>query len=343
MKILLVHNYYKSNHVGGEDLVFNQELEGLRKILGEKNVFEYTVSNDNLNKYSLIFKIWYSRKHNNAIKRLIIEKKIDLVHIHNYFPILTGGVFNIGKNNKVKIIHTMHNYRNWCISGIFYKPETGVCEICSKKKYPIHGILNSCYRNSLPSSILAQFAFWFYTKKKFLKKIDRIIVLTEFQRNKLLSLGIDNTKLSIKPNFIEIKKGKINNKIDNQYVFVGRLEKSKGIFVLLKIWRKLPSWYKLVVIGNSEDLENIDEKYHSDNIIFKGKLDQNETRKIIQKSKYLIHPSLCYETFGLTLIEAFSLGTPVIGLNVGTRREMIINEWNGFICKEKDLFKTILL
>ncbi|HRE31208.1 MAG TPA: glycosyltransferase, partial [Candidatus Berkiella sp.] len=60
------------------------------------------------------------------------------------------------------------------------------------------------------------------------------------------------------------------------------------------------------------------------------------------KAKYLIHSSLAYETFGLTMVEAFAHQTPVIGLNYGTRKEMIEHGKNGFLCTKAELVPTIL-
>ena len=48
-----------------------------------------------------------------------------------------------------------------------------------------------------------------------------------------------------------------------------------------------------------------------------------------------------YETFGLTIIEAMSLGVPVVGFDIGPRREFIKNEFNGFLIKPEKLKETI--
>jgi glycosyltransferase involved in cell wall biosynthesis len=63
---------------------------------------------------------------------------------------------------------------------------------------------------------------------------------------------------------------------------------------------------------------------------------------MIQKSKFLVQPSLGYETFGLTILEAFSFAIPVIGLKIGTRCEFLIHNYNGYISTKED-FKNIIL
>ncbi len=70
-------------------------------------------------------------------------------------------------------------------------------------------------------------------------------------------------------------------------------------------------------------------------------MSRTETLKNIAKSKYLIQASLWYETFGLTIIEAMSFGVPVIGYDIGTRRDFIQDGVNGFL-SGKDNLKDII-
>ena len=63
MKILIIHNKYQSNNIGGEDIVFRNELESLEKKFDKENVYRYEVSNDDIGKIKLIFAIWFSKKY----------------------------------------------------------------------------------------------------------------------------------------------------------------------------------------------------------------------------------------------------------------------------------------
>ena len=93
MKLLIIHNKYQSNNIGGEDIVYKNELESLQKELGKDNIFSYEVSNDDISKFKLIFGIWFSFKHYNNIKKIVKERGIDLVHVHNFYPLLTPSIF----------------------------------------------------------------------------------------------------------------------------------------------------------------------------------------------------------------------------------------------------------
>lgn len=339
MKILLIHNRYQSNNIGGEDIVFDNEVNLLQKKLGKDNLFVYEVSNDDIKKFKLFFEIWFSFKHYYNIKKIVKSNKIDIVHIHNFFPLLTPSAFKAAKEGEAKVIHTLHNYRLWCISGIFYRDGYGICEQCIKKNFSLAGIRYKCYRKSLLQSLIAQMAFWFYKAIKIFDSIDYFFVLTNFQKDKVKSLGVIENKIILKPNSLNMTSNKKYNKKD--YIYVGRLEESKGIYELLKIWDTFDERFVLTIIGGGVIEEELRNKYNKKNIIFKGKRSRKETLIHISKAKYLIQPSLLYETFGLTIIEAMSCGIPVIGYNLGTREDFIQDGVNGFLVNQNNLRDTI--
>lgn len=339
MKLLIIHNKYQSNNIGGEDIVYKNELASLQFKLGKENVLSYEVSNDDISKFKLIFEIWFSFKHYKNIKKLIQENKIDIVHIHNFFPLLTPSIFKAAKDFGAKVIHTLHNYRFWCISGILYRDGYGICEQCIKENFSLAGIKHQCYRKSLLQSLVAQASFWFYRIKKIFDTIDYFFVLTNFQKEKVKSFGIRESQIILKPNSLTLNSPFSSSK--DGYIFVGRMEESKGIIELLKVWKQLDARYKLTIIGGGELLESLTKQYSQENILFLGKCSRGETLQNIASAEYLIQPSLWYETFGLTIIEAFSCATPVIGLNIGTRKDFIEHGVNGFICNLNELKVTI--
>ena len=339
MKLLIIHNTYQSKNIGGEDIVYKNELESLRQELGNKNVFSYEVTNDDISKIKLIFGIWFSFKYYRNIKKIVEKNCIDLVHIHNFYPILTPSIFKASKDAGAKVVHTLHNYRLWCISGIFYRDGYGICELCTQNKFSLKGILNKCYRRSLFQSLVTQLSFWFYRFTQVFDNIDYFFVLTEFQREKVKSLGIDKKRIVLKPNSLNRSFDILNNK--SGYNYVGRLEESKGIYKLLKIWNLLDERYMLTIVGGGDIEEDLRVKYSKKNIIFKGKCSREETLYSISKSKYLIQPSVWYETFGLTMIEAMGYGVPVIGLDIGTRKDFIEDGINGFLCDKNNLKNII--
>ena len=339
MKILVVHNKYQSKNIGGEDIVYEDEVLSLQSELGKENVLSYEVKNDDLTKLKLIFNILFSIKHYKDIKKIVIENDINIVHVHNFFPFLSPSIFKAAKKGGAKVVHTLHNYRFWCISGTFYRDGYGVCEICTRSRFSLQGILSKCFRKSLFQSVVAQFSFWFYRSSKIFDNIDYFFVLTNFQKEKIKSLGVEERKIIIKPNGFQVLESPQNKK--DGYIFVGRSEELKGLLVLLDIWSKLDKKFVLTIIGTRNNEEKLKKYHQCANIIFKNILNRGDTVSNISKAKYLIQPSIGYETFGLTIIEAMSYGVPVIGFDIGARRNFIKNNINGFLCEKQKLEDTI--
>ena len=342
MNILLVHNYYKKKLIGGEDIVFERELDSLRRHEGNNNIYEYHVSNDGMSIWQVLANVFYSKKSNRNIAQIIKKYDIQIMHVHNFFPLISTSIFLTAKKLGVKTIHTLHNYRFWCIGERLYREDYGICEKCVNMKLSIYGIFHGCFRNSRIQSLVFGLAFFFYRINKSFNAIDYFITLTKFQYDKILSFGISESKLKLKPNFNSMPNvNRIQNENKSGYLFIGRLEESKGISQLLNIWRNLPEEFQLKIIGDGPLLDKL-KALNIPNVEFYGTLQNDDVKIKLASSRYLLQTSLCYETFGLTIIEAFQMGTPVIGLNIGPRKDFIINNCNGFIADNFDDLEPVI-
>ncbi|MBF0450028.1 MAG: glycosyltransferase [Candidatus Magnetomorum sp.] len=338
MKLLIIHNIYQKNCVGGEDLVFKNEIEALRKRMGSDNVLSYSVSNDNIELTKLPYRIWFDQHHYKNIFKMIKKHHVNIVHVHNFYPMLTPSVFKAASDAGAKVIQTLHNFRWWCVAGTFYRDHFGICESCVKtnRKNFFNPVVHKCFRYSVFQSLISMLVFRYYHKKNYYNDIDAFFALTPFQYSKLIELGLSENKLFLKPNFISKGNPPPNNDQRNGYLFVGRLEESKGIFPLIRAWEKLDEKYQLTIVG-SGPLEQYIRTKNLPNVNIILKLPNDEVRQLMRQFKYLIQASLWYETFGLTVIEAMSEGTPVIGFNIGTRKDFIVDASNGFLTTTENL------
>jgi glycosyltransferase involved in cell wall biosynthesis len=342
MKILLVHNQYSTT--GGEDQALAREKAVLKQWLGEENVFEYSVSVNDYSKWQMLRSIFYSRKQYRNVYDLVKQHQIDIVHVHNYFPVLTASVFKAAKAAGAKLVHTVHNYRWWCISGNFYRPAVGICTLCVDQKNFWNGIKHRCYRNSFLQSLVAKLAYAYYKKIGVFEWIDQFWVLTQFQYQQLIKLGVPANKLQLKPNMLDPATIQaLPNAQRNGFLYIGRLDTEKGIEYILSEWVKLSEKYQLTVIGSGSLEAALKSQYYQPNIIFTGALPFDQVNQYLQKAQYTLQPSLWYETMGLTIIESMQQGTPVIGFNIGTRLELIEHKKTGFICTPNQFIRTIQL
>lgn len=325
MKILFVHNSYQLH--GGEDVVVEQELELLRQhhdveILyfqnqgGWKGAVQFLCS---------IWNIGAARTVNKMIK----EFQPDVVHIHNWHFALGPLVFRMINKMGIPIVHTVHNYRLLCPSGILlYQGQLFTDSL--RQSFPWSAIKNKVYRSSVIQTFWLAFIVWFHKKIGTWQKIDLFLCLTSFAVKlfKQSNFGISREQFSVKPNFVE--DSDFSYKKDNYFIFVGRLSKEKGINLLLEAF--IINGEQLKIIGEGPELNKvIDTASKYDNISYLGFQNKAFIIEKLKKAKALIFTSIWYEGMPMTILESFSTGTAVIGPNIGGSNEIIKHGENGLI------------
>ncbi|MBR6698054.1 MAG: glycosyltransferase family 4 protein [Lachnospiraceae bacterium] len=337
MNILIVHNYYKIP--GGEDTVVQNEMALLRS-KGHKVIF-YKRSNEELEKYHglkkviLPFKIMFSIRTFRDIKKIIKEEKIDIVHVHNTVCVVSPSVYYAAFSLKKPVVQTIHNFRLLCPGATLLK-NGKICEECIQKNL-FHACKYNCYRDSKMNT----FAIALMTTiHKFIGTYRKIsyICLTDFNKNKLLEINtkadkyIKSSQVYVKPNFTDYNSEIVPwEKRKNQVVYAGRLDKTKGIEIMLEAWKSVKD-IELIVCGigpESEWCKSFIEKNGVNNVKLQGFVNHEQVMDIISESKALILLTQWYEGFPMVIAESFACGTQVIGSGIGNVGSLILDGVNG--------------
>ncbi len=140
-----------------------------------------------------------------------------------------------------------------------------------------------------------------------------------------LCRGLPASRIGVKPNFLESDPGKRSSS-SGFALFVGRLSAEKGAEVLLQAWQKLKATIPLVILGDGplrKPLESEAAARNLSNITFAGWRSRGEILSAMKSASLLITPSLWYEGFPMTVVEAFACGIPVICSRLGGLREIV--------------------
>lgn len=140
------------------------------------------------------------------------------------------------------------------------------------------------------------------------------------------------SKIRIFPNGIDAPTGSptpITHR-KKQVIFVGRLESIKGVYYLIEAWKRLATDYELVIVGSGTMEEQYKSSARNSNISFKGKCSEQEVKALLLQSRLLVLPSLS-ENFPNVILEAFSLGVPVVASSVGAVPELIEEGITGYL------------
>ena len=325
MNILQIHNQYQIR--GGEDVVVEREFELLME--HGHYVDSYIRSNHDIasvfQKIKVALQTHYSATELQALLAYMHKKSngYDILHVHNFFPLLSPSVYQAGYEHKVPVVQTLHNYRTICpTSLLMFNGE--VCER-SLTESAYWAVPYKVYKNSFLATFILSHMIEYHKKKgTWLQKVSRFICLTEFSRQKFISAGFPAEKISVKPNFV-IDPGPVNlSGRKERALFVGRLSQEKGIHILLEAWKQID--LPVDVIGEGDISGPA-----PDNVHFLGKCDKEQVQEMIRKCSFVVIPSLCYEGFPLVIAEAFSHGVPVICSNIGSMAEIVENQVTGLL------------
>lgn len=336
MTIALLHNYYQ--YRGGEDTVFEAEA----RLLEERGhrVVRYAVHNDSVSAYSQLqlarATVWNPDSY-KALVALFRAEKPNVVHCHNTLPIISPSAYQAANDMGIPVVQTLHNYRLLCPNALFFR-DGHVCEDCLGKTFAVPALRHKCYRGSMPASaVVAGMTAWHRLAGTWENSVSRYIALTGFARAKFIEGGLPEGKIVVKPNFVETDIGFASTSETKNYaLYVGRLSEEKGLMTALEAWQLLglsSAEQEFHIIGDGpleEEARAFVERHNLDSVRFLGRKTSLEALHAMKFARMLIFPSLLYETFGKSMIEAFSGGTPVIASRLGALAEVVVDGRTGF-------------
>lgn len=172
-------------------------------------------------------------------------------------------------------------------------------------------------------------------ERKIFTEADRVVVTTPAMRQIVVQrYQARAEQVKIIPNHVETDRFRPMSNQRSQptrICFVGRLEREKNLFALLKSLKGLH--VELVLVGNGSLLERLREEANSNvvSVRFLGNVQNQRLPDILNSSTLFVLPSF-HEGQPKALLEAMACGLPVIGTNVPGIREVIRHRETGFLC-----------
>ncbi len=316
MKILIVHNRY--SRAGGEESVVAFQRQLLEK--RGHSVVMYERSYDEIREWQFgrlasLFSALYNPRSVREIRELVVSEQPDAAIVHNLFPVISPAILPVLKKGGVRVLMILHNYRLACPTGLFYT-RGEICERCGFKS----GREWNCLAHQCEGSWAGSFGYalrgwWSRTQGYFSQNVDRILALSDFQRDKLSRYtGIPAERFAVVPNSIDPASMPTPSPAavagGRHYVaYAGRLSREKGIDLLFEAARQLPG-LEFRVAGMAAQgyaLPPVPE-----NVRLVGQLDKAQLADFYTGAQAAIVTSRWYEGFPLSVIEAMYYGTPVV-------------------------------
>jgi glycosyltransferase involved in cell wall biosynthesis len=324
MHVLLGHEYYQI--AGGEDEYFETRRDALRA--HGIRVTEYFRHNNEIAAYGVLRKLTLAARTtwawdaNRELARLIAEKRPDIAHFGNIFPLMSPSIYYVCARAGVPVVQNLDNARLICISGTAFYRDGQECQECIGR-FPWPAISHACYRDSrAQSSVVAGMLGTHRVLGTWHKKVDAYVVANQHVIERFAEYGIPRERMHLCPNLLK-DPGALPRGVGEYAVFVGRLAPEKGVRSLLEAWRHLSIPIKIRGSGPME-MDVRAAIAANRNIELLPRLSYEEKVALIRGARFLVWPSLgSYETFGLVVGEAYACGVPLIASRTGVAPEMV--------------------
>jgi glycosyltransferase involved in cell wall biosynthesis len=327
MRILFVHNSYAKP--SGEEHMIYKIMDLLRS---HNHVVEFYSENssdikDNLSeKSAAFFKGIYSTKAKNSIYRVIRSFMPDIVQIQNLYPLISSSILPKIKNAGIPIVMRLANYRLVCPNGLLLSQGKPCTKCAGGREWWC--ILKNC-EAEIPKSIGYALRSWVSRIfKLYQHNVTCYYAQTKFQRHFFIGEGIADDRIDVIPNMIK-PNGFDDINIGEHVSFAGRLSPEKGVDTFINAAYQCPELY-FSMAGDFSGMHDALSMKPS-NLEVLGHLFTNELELFYSNARLIVVPSLCYEGFPSTIIEAMNHGKPVICSRIGGLPEIVDEGRTGFL------------
>ena len=298
-------------------------------------------------------RMFYSFEAKKKMKQLISDTKPDLVYIMQMHNKISPSIVYAARELKVPVVHRISDFQYMCPNALFYNDRIGVCEDCLKGKR-MSCVKYKCVLNSPVYSGIKMMAKWMHDIMKVHRRIDAFVVPSEFTLGRLHEYGIPMEKLNHIPTFFNLKE--VNPEVEYKpfVLFVGRIEKQKGLMSLVKAFETIP--YELKIIGFSNDGYEDEMKQYlgrpingdlnveettaygkNGNIHFLGRKKFEDIVPYLKSCMCTVVPSEWYDNFPNVVLESYAYKKAVIATDFGSLQYMVDEGNTGMKFRYADL------
>jgi len=341
MRVLVVHNRYRSAQPSGENAVVEEETALLRE--AGATVELHSVESDQIagwpaaKRATLPGRVVWSRAGAAEVRRAIAGFRPDVVHFHNTFPLLSPAALRAAHGSGVRVVQTLHNFRPLCPAATFLR-DGRVCEDCLGR-IPIPAVVHGCYRSSRAATLPIAVKDALHSAiGTWSTAVDTYITPSEFARSRYLKAGWPAERIVVKHNTAP-DPGRPRPAYDGGFLCLSRLAPEKGIDVLLEAWGiAFPDGgQRLTVVGSGELEEPLRRRAASlPGVELTGQVARERGLEILAGARALVVPSRWYEVFPRIVAEAYALGVPVIASRLGSLGEIVIDGETGLHAEPGD-------
>lgn len=270
--------------------------------------------------------------HAGRIKQLLRERDFDVINYHNVSLVGGPGLFRLGDATKLYLAH-----EHWLVCPMHVLWRHGR-ERCDERQ---------CLRCTLSYRRPPQWWRWTGLLERESRHVDLFVAMSEFSRRKHAEFGFE-PEMEVLPYFLPDPEPESECEPSSSpherpyFLFVGRLERIKGLDDVLPVFRDFEG-ADLLIAGDGEHGDELRRQAAgNERIHFLGRVEPEDLARYYAHARALIVPSICFETFGIILIESFRQRTPVVVRRVGPLPEIVESAAGGLSFETPDELRGAL-
>jgi glycosyltransferase involved in cell wall biosynthesis len=330
VRVLVVHNRYRSSAPSGENRVVDTEREALTSRGHEVIRFERDSDEIEqwpaLKKAALPARVVWSQEAYRDLRAALAAHRPAVVHMHNTSPLFSPAVLYACRAAGTPVVITLHNYRLMCASGNLFR-DGAICRDCVTGP-AIQAVIHGCYKNSRLATatvVLANTAH----RQAWRTMVSAYMFISAAQRDQHAELDLDPERVFVRHNLIPARPA-TSHPAEHTVIYAGRLDEAKGIRLLMTAWDRYlstpghhPALTLTIAGAGTLQPEVTAWAATRPSVTLAGHTDPATCATLMAKARAVILPSAWAEPFGLVAIEAMALGIPPIAAAHGAFTELI--------------------
>jgi glycosyltransferase involved in cell wall biosynthesis len=223
------------------------------------------------------------------------------------------------------------------------------CTLCQQGSI-LNSVRHKCVKGSRLLSAIDAGATLFHRWRGYFDLIDQFVTTNEFMSEMMVKAGFPASRITCIPTFANLDtfKPADGQAARNYLLYVGRLDKPKGVHVLIEAMAKLAQGrganvptLRIAGSAHSADYEEalkrrVNEAGLGDRVVFEGNVEGAKIPDLMRGAIACVMPAIWFENLPNSVVEALACGCPVIASDLGSLSYTVTHDQDGLLFRPGD-------
>ncbi len=280
----------------------------------------------------------WSREAARGITALVHRWRPDVAHVHHVYEGLTLSVLDALHRERVPVVMTLHDYRPVCPDYRLWR-DGRPCGECVGGRY-LNVVRHGCLEGSRWRSLAAGVEGYAARRRGWYDDVALFVAPSEYLATQVVAGGLPADRVRVLPNPVELGESCTHDLTRDAVgvAFTGRLVEEKGVRVLLDAAALLPPGVRVRVLGSGRLAGEVAERVARERlpVDLLGAGTPADARALLLGSRMAVLPATWPENCPMSVLEAASLGVPVVASAVGGIPELVEDARTGLLVPPGD-------